>query len=336
MPLGIRPINDFAFKKTFGSPENRECLISLLNAVLKPKSPVVDVTIKNPFNRKDFEDDKLSVVDVKAVDSAGATYHVEVQLRAPMSLPQRAVFYGCELYADQLREGIGYADLCPVDSIWLINNVLWPDTTQFHHAFRLTDAAAGRVLNGTLEIHTIELPKYNTKELELPAGELLGWWLYWFRHAQDYEAERLLETFPQPAIRQATQTLVRIAEITEDKIMYDVREKAIRDRKWEIDSAKREAMREGEIKGEIKGMIEGEIKGEIKGKTQGKIETIRMLEGLLYQPLSDEKDLATMGLEQLEALMGRLQEKLRSRTAPSARDRSSTATTFSAPSVAPI
>ena len=253
MPLGISPINDFAFKKTFGSPENRECLISLLNAVLKPKAPIVDVTIQNAFNRKDFEDDKLSIVDVKAVDSAAAIYHVEVQLRVPMSLPQRAVFYGCELYADQLREGSGYAVLCPVYSIWLINDILWPDTAQFHHAFRLTDAVSGRVLNGTLEIHTIELPKYNTKELELPAGEMLSWWLYWLRHAQDYEAERLLETFPQPAIRQATRTLVRIAEITEDKTMYDAREKAIRDRKWEIDSAKRE----GEIKGEIKGKIEG-------------------------------------------------------------------------------
>ena len=31
MPLGIRPIVDFAFKKTFGTPENRACLISLLN-----------------------------------------------------------------------------------------------------------------------------------------------------------------------------------------------------------------------------------------------------------------------------------------------------------------
>jgi hypothetical protein len=35
MPLGIRPINDFAFKKTFGTPENRPCLISLLNAILR-------------------------------------------------------------------------------------------------------------------------------------------------------------------------------------------------------------------------------------------------------------------------------------------------------------
>jgi len=28
MPLGIRPINDFAFKKTFGTAENRVALIS--------------------------------------------------------------------------------------------------------------------------------------------------------------------------------------------------------------------------------------------------------------------------------------------------------------------
>ena len=49
MLLGIRAINDFAFKKTFGTPENRVALISLLNAILEPKSPIVDVTLENPF-----------------------------------------------------------------------------------------------------------------------------------------------------------------------------------------------------------------------------------------------------------------------------------------------
>ena len=44
MPLGIRPINDFAFKKTFGTAENRIALISLLNAILRPKSPIVEDT----------------------------------------------------------------------------------------------------------------------------------------------------------------------------------------------------------------------------------------------------------------------------------------------------
>ena len=46
MPLGIRPINDFAFKKTFGTAENRVALISLLNAILRPKSAIVEVTLE--------------------------------------------------------------------------------------------------------------------------------------------------------------------------------------------------------------------------------------------------------------------------------------------------
>jgi hypothetical protein len=71
MPLGIRPINDFAFKKIFGTPENKIALISLLNAILSLPSPIIDVTLLNPFNPQDFQDDKLSVLDIKAVDQNG-------------------------------------------------------------------------------------------------------------------------------------------------------------------------------------------------------------------------------------------------------------------------
>ncbi len=40
MPLGIRPTVDFVFKLLFGSLENTDLLIHLLNAVLKPESPI--------------------------------------------------------------------------------------------------------------------------------------------------------------------------------------------------------------------------------------------------------------------------------------------------------
>ncbi len=83
--------------------------------------------------------------------------------------------------------------------------------------------------------------------------------------------------------------------------MYDARERAIRDRKWEIDAARNEGEQAGLIKGEQAGLI------------KGKIETIRMLQGLLYLPLSDEQELMAMGLEQLELLASGLQEKLRGR-----------------------
>ena len=192
--------------------------------------------------------------------------------------------------------GDDYAGLHPVYSICLVNGILWPDATRVHHAFRLADAESGRVLRETLEIHTLELGRYNLRESELRSASLLDCWLYWLLHAHEYEPAALLELLPQPAIRQATETLARIAEISEDKAMYDAREKAIRDRKWELNAA----FREGEVKGEIK----------------GEIKLIRTLQAILDIPVGEEQNLRAMTLEQLEALTSSLQEKLRSRKLP--------------------
>ena len=297
MPLGIRPTNDFAFKKTFGTAENRVALISLLNAILQPKSPIVEVTLENPFNLQDFQDDKLSILDIKAVDHTGAIYDIEMQLTTYEGLVQRIVFYGCELYASQLKAGEKHKTLNPVYSIWLISGILWPDANRVHHAFRLADAESGRVLAETLEIHTLELGRYTLREADLIGTDALDCWLYWLLHAHEYEPAALVKLLPQQGIRQATETLTRIAEITEDKIMYDAREKAIRDREWEISAAIH--------KGETKGKIEGEIKG--------KIETIQMLQGILHMHLSEDCELRTLTLEQLQFLTSDLQEKLRNR-----------------------
>ena len=80
--------------------------------------------------------------------------------------------------------------------------------------------------------------------------------------------------------------------------MYDAREKALRDRKWEIDAAKEE------------GRIEGQRQGEIKGR----IELLQTLQGLLGRPIGEEEVLRAMGLDQLQAMTRELQEKLRGRT----------------------
>ena len=134
MRIGIRPINDFAFKKTFGSPENKLALISLLNAILGLPKPIIDVTIENPYCLQDFKDDKLSILDIKAIDQAGAIYDVEMQLSIFNGLIQRIVFYGCEIYTDQLRSGDDYSLLKPAYSICLLDEVLWNDSKKVHHA----------------------------------------------------------------------------------------------------------------------------------------------------------------------------------------------------------
>ena len=179
--------------------------------------------------------------------------------------------------------------ISPSRKLWLVNGILWPDATAVHHAFRLTDKDSGRVLGGTLEIHTLELARYNVAESELRSASELDCWLFWFLHAHEYEPDVLADILPQPAIRQATGTLTRIAEMTEDKAMYDAREKAIRDRKWEIAAAKRQGRREGEIR------------------------MIRTLQGLLGAPVAEDQELNGLNLDQLQAITGELQEKMRSR-----------------------
>jgi len=63
-----------------------------LNAILDLASPLVDVTIENPYNLQDFQEDKLSILDIKAVDRVGAIYSIEMQLTVFDGLVQRIVF----------------------------------------------------------------------------------------------------------------------------------------------------------------------------------------------------------------------------------------------------
>ena len=67
----IDAMNDYAFKRLFARPENAHLLKSLLNDLLRLDVPIKTVTVLNPFNEKEFEDDKMTVVDIKAVDQQG-------------------------------------------------------------------------------------------------------------------------------------------------------------------------------------------------------------------------------------------------------------------------
>jgi predicted transposase/invertase (TIGR01784 family) len=72
----IDPKIDCVFKALLGAEANRRLLIHFLNAVLGADLPalVIEVEILNPYNEREFLDDKLSVVDVKARDRLGRVF----------------------------------------------------------------------------------------------------------------------------------------------------------------------------------------------------------------------------------------------------------------------
>lgn len=307
IPIGIRPINDFAFKKIFGSLGNTLPLISLLNSILKLPIPLVEVTLQNPFNEKDFHDDKLSVLDIRAADRNGVIYDIEMQLSATPGLVKRIVFYACEVYAGQMQAGDEYHELKPVFAICLLDGQIWQDSRRVHHAFQLINRDTGRCLSDTLEVHTLELGWYNRNESDLQSASPLDLWIFWLLHAHEYDVETLRRLFPDPAFRQATVTIARIAELTEDKTMYEAREKALRDHQWQLNAARREGL---EI-GRQEGMEQGHQEGIDQGRKQEKIQVIQLLEEISGAPVTDEATLRQLSLQQLQLMTSQLREEVR-------------------------
>ena len=299
MKIGIRAWIDFAFRKIYGKPGNEICLISLLNAVLRFADPVVSVEYLNPFGIRDFETDKLVCVDVKATDQRGRVFIVEIQIVVQSSFAKRAVFYACEAYTDQLRAGQGYGDLKATYSICLLMRNLWDDE-QLHHQFRLVDRESGRVLEESIEIHTVELAKYNGNAGDVRNASVLEQWAYWIKNSSEHTVEELQELLPGLEFLRATGELNAIREITEEKQMYDAREKASLDIQSNLIDARQEGRQEG--------IKIGEQRGGLK-------KSIQIYEGLLGDSPTSESDLKDLSMEELESRVTHLQKRLRDRTA---------------------
>ena len=294
MLLGIKPTVDFVFKKVFGSPENIPVLIGLLNAILKLAHPIVHAEVLNPFSYQEFADDKLVVLDIRARDSAGRWLNIEMQVAVFAGLLQRLVYYACTMYVDQLEPGQGYADLRSAISICLLNKRLFRDDTIPHHRFRLADPEHGMEVSDSIELHTVELTKYDLQEATIPSASAIEQWAFFFLFADGYEPERLRALLPGVEFQQAISLVEAIAAKTEDRMMYDQRLKAQRDYQWGLDSARQEGRQEGWEGGELSGRIQ-------------------VLQELLGEESSSTASLRERTISELSGILADLQQRLRSR-----------------------
>jgi predicted transposase/invertase (TIGR01784 family) len=302
MSLGIRPTVDFAFKKIFGSPQNSAALIGLLNAILEFPQPIVAVEVLNPFNYQEFAHSKLIVLDVRCRDSNGRRFNVEMQVSVYAGLIERLVYYACSLYVEQLTAGDNYALASPSISICLLDRVLFPDTAQSHHRFQMVDRKSGRELSNAIEVHTIEMSKFQLDKRKIAEATKLAQWVFLLRFAQDYDATSLRKLLPAIEFASAISTIEIISAKTEDKQMYDQREKAQRDYDWAISGAREEGREEGREVGMDIGIQHGMIAGRIQ-----------LLQELLGEPPTSADSLRNLELDAIRTLLETLQQRLRDR-----------------------
>jgi len=300
--LGIRPTVDFVFKLLFGDPKNVDLLIHLLNSVLQPEHPIEHVTILNPYYEKQFKEDKLSIVDIKAQDTSGDWYVIEVQTTIPAGLANRLVYYTSGLYQAQMLEKSAYSDLRPAISICFLTESLFPEVSEGHLHFSLVDTEHSVSLGDQLQVHLIELPKYDILEEGLSEAEALENWIFWFLNAEKRGAEELRRLLPGAPFQKATGVLEMIQQSPELRLIYDDREKEAKDQFSLAIDARAEGLAEGEAR--------GEARGESKGKLIGRIQ---ILEQLLTLPATDEAMLSGMEETKLSSLSSDLQQRLQAR-----------------------
>ncbi len=328
--IGIDPKVDFACKLVLGSPDHPAITLHFLNAVLKGDPLITEVSILNPIKDRDFENDKLSILDVLACDAVGRRFDIEIQRTIPAGLPERLTYYTATQLVEQLREGDDYFELHPSIGICILDAIMFRDIQAFHLDFRLVNPTFSLTLTDCLQIHLLELPKYQVPADNEPVTDPIQQWAYFFSRAQDSTPEELIQKLPDPVFHEATGILEMISRDPDQRILYHFRRKAELDAKARLlyalnegiqqgrDQGRAEGREEGREEGRAEGREEGREEGMARGKIEGEargqvIGRIQLLQQMLGHTVDETSTLRTQSLDELTALAADLQQQLSDR-----------------------
>ena len=252
MPHGIDPKIDFAFKWVFGREQNAPLLVLLLNALLDPPADrrLVSLTILNPLLPQESDEDKLSVLDVRARDGQGRHYNIEMQLFTHPHLKERLLYYWAKMYGQQLSEGEPYSSLQPAISVLLLDDKLpldGGDSEEASHLqrYRLWNDSHSAVFSDQLSLHVVEFPRFRKQLSELKT-ELDGW-LFVLQHGAELETKLWPEELQYSGLYQAVEELEMLATTEAERIRYESRTKGLRDDISRMEGADHRGADKGQI-----------------------------------------------------------------------------------------
>ena len=285
---------DYAFKRVFGKNGNESILKDLLESILNIE--IKSITIQNPEIPKNMKDGKVGILDVRAELNGDEITEVEMQVQDQHNIDKRSPTYLTKIYSDQLKEGEQYIEVKKVVVINILNFDYYKRNS-YHSVARMMFEESkenekvdlgyieeDKYATKDLEMHFIELPKFRKKDPDM--SNKLEQWLCLIC---DEEDKIKMAESKNEEIEKAKKELEKIAMNPEDRELYELRLKAIRD--------------EMNIRysGYIDGMAEGEAKGRAEGKNERNIEIAKNMlkENVNIQFISK---MTGLNLEEIEKL----------------------------------
>ncbi len=279
----VNPKIDLVFKKLFGSEENKDILLSLINAILPLHQQIVEIVLKNPYNVSDYAEGKLSILDIKAEDENGVLYDIEMQLRGSDFYGRRTLFYWAKMFGSQLdyindfstaseqieeldrlaelekQKKLGYSGLKKCIVISLIDFNFFNDL-RYHRYFMLKDGETNEIHKDLdyLDLYFIELKKFKGKQKNLTS--ILERWITFLNNANRYTKNNLPKELAEiKEIRKANMKLDIMFLDAKEKIYYEGQQKFLLDETSRLQEAVEKAIKQGIEQGIEQGQINSKI-----------------------------------------------------------------------------
>ncbi|MCX6879507.1 MAG: Rpn family recombination-promoting nuclease/putative transposase [Verrucomicrobia bacterium] len=283
----LDPKNDLVFKKVFSRPR---LLKSFLNALLPLKEPVEALEYLPVELVPDLAELKHSVVDVRCVDRSGRQFIVEMQMFWTTGFKSRVLFNAAKAYVRQADRAAGYAELQPVFSLNLVNQVFERDNPEYYHHYAIVEMEQTHRRIEGLEFVFVELPKFRPEAIA--SDRMRKLWLRFLTETGGDTPAAAPELLEDPATREALECVAESGFTRAELDAYD--------RYW--DSIRCEVtLVEGSFhKGESKGRQEGELKGRQEGELKGRLAVAAAL-----------KQAGLLTAEQIAAVAGLSAEQVR-------------------------
>ena len=237
----INPKTDFAFKKLFGDEQNKEILISFLNAILyQSNSAIESLEILNPYQPPKIRGVKDSYLDIRAKLNNEQTVIIKMQVLNVEGFEKRILYNAAKAYSIQLDTGVDYTLLNPVIALTITDFEMFPNLDKVISRFVLKERDyLVDYLIYDIELVFVELPKFGKKLEELET--LTDKWIYFLKNAKSLEivAEQMGEV---PAINKAFEVANRVGLTREELEDLEHQEIYIQDQRNAITKAVKQAV----------------------------------------------------------------------------------------------
>ena len=220
----LDPTNDIVFKYYFSKPKNKPFLISFLETVIEPASPIEDLVILNPTVDQDSIDHKVSILDLNVRLKNGSKVDVEMQVARTTHFRKRILYYWSKLHQSQLKEGEAYEEINPTISICVLGYKEFLDNEdELHSIFQVREKLRNELYNSDLEIHFLELPKYKKWKRKEKYKNLESWTR--FLKCKNATESEIQELKKDPLMEKAIKALEEVSQDAKLKELIEHREK---------------------------------------------------------------------------------------------------------------